>query len=146
MLGLLACNWKAVGIRTCISTFCPSPLDPSRIAVTTTNWSLATKFRTHRSYFAASCGETGWRSNLRAAARGRRTSSTQLKSLDNRSMVLKLCESRASSKASCPARNVQVSQMLMLAGARCSDRRARTDEGRRGDPCWGLSCCKRSAK
>lgn len=73
--------------RTCMSTFCPSPLYPSRIAVTTTNWSLATKLRTHRSYLAASWGETGCRSNFKAAERGSSASNRQLTSLASRSMA-----------------------------------------------------------
>jgi len=77
--------------RTCISTLCPSPRYPSRIAVTTTNWSFATKFLTHRSYLAESCGATGWRSNFRAAARGRIASSTQLRRRANRSMLGEGC-------------------------------------------------------
>lgn len=55
--------------RTCISTFCPSPLFPPTVAVTTTRVSLLTKFRMHRS-----CGlDSATRSNLRANdRRGRR--------------------------------------------------------------------------
>ena len=56
--------------RTCMLTICPSPLDPSTIAVTSTKVSLATKFRMHRSYLAPwpVCAE---RSNLRAHVMGR---------------------------------------------------------------------------
>lgn len=50
----------------------PSPLLPLTVAVTTTNWSLATKFRMHRSFCLDSW--PGWAciSNFRAVMRGRR--------------------------------------------------------------------------
>lgn len=97
--------------RTCISTLCPSPLYPSNIAVTTTNCSFATKFRTHRSYLAASWEETGWRSNLSAAARGRRKSSTQLKSRDNRSMIVCVVVDQLEIGVGSASRIVQVSHL-----------------------------------
>lgn len=70
-----------------MSTFCPSPLCPSRIAVTTTSCSFATKLRIHRSYFEASCAETGCKSNLRAAVRGAMTATRSVRRRSIRSMV-----------------------------------------------------------
>lgn len=52
--------------RTCMLTVWPSPFDPLTMAVTTTNVSLATKFRMHRSFLPSRCG-TAARSNLRAS-------------------------------------------------------------------------------
>jgi hypothetical protein len=76
-----------MGVRTCMSTLCPSPLCPSKIAVTTTSCLSATKLRMHRSYLAASCGETGWRSNLRAAVSGAMTATSNVRRRSIRSMA-----------------------------------------------------------
>lgn len=46
----------------------PSPLLPLTVAVTTTNVSLATKFRIHLSLRVSCDWEVAWRSNLRACA------------------------------------------------------------------------------
>lgn len=76
-----------MGVRTCMSTLCPSPLYPSKIAVTTTSCLSATKLRMHRSYLAASCCETGCRSNLRAAVSGAMTATSNVRRRSIRSMV-----------------------------------------------------------
>ena len=76
-----------MGVRTCMSTLCPSPLYPSKIAVTTTSCLSATKLRMHRSYLAASCGETGCRSNLRAAVSGAMTATSNVRRRNIRSMM-----------------------------------------------------------
>ena len=61
----------------------PSPLLPLMVAVTTTNWSLATKLRMQRSLEADSWPGCAWMSNLRAETRGRRKARNSLIAIVN---------------------------------------------------------------
>lgn len=56
----------ARAVLTCMFTRMPSPLVPLTIAVTTTNVSLATKFRMHRSFLLSCDCDVACRSNFNA--------------------------------------------------------------------------------
>lgn len=63
---------------TCMFTRMPSPLAPLTIAVTTTNVSLATKFRMHRSFLLSCDCDVACRSNLSALAQAMKSTRLQM--------------------------------------------------------------------
>jgi hypothetical protein len=74
---------------TCMFNVIPSPLLPLTVAVTTTNWSFATKFLIHLSLLADSWPGWAWMSNLRALTRGRRNARSSLNVIEG-SMLFSL--------------------------------------------------------
>lgn len=107
-------------IHTCIFTIIPSPLDPLRVAVTTTRVSFDTKFRMHLSDFLSWCGYA-WRSNLSASAQAKNNRKLQSVCTSDReiAMVELLSRDEYSFSKSCRVaeyQSVTLSKILARSG------------------------------
>lgn len=74
--GQVCLRWP--GRLTCMFTRMPSPLVPLTIAVTTTNVSLATKFRMHRSFLLSCDCDVACRSNFNALTQAMKRTRLQM--------------------------------------------------------------------